>query len=168
MCLKRFLFLILGAAATIRVVVEVLSLFVIPPVSLPSLIFLILHTPHFRFPHYFARSHVYLSQINQFLTLTAPDTQTSHAVFIEQAFSEQMTESPSRAPKRLKMSEQEAPPKKHVIAADGDVHLIVGTGEDCVDLLVSSKNLSLRSPVFAGMLKLHFREGRELSSLGSV
>ena len=63
---------------------------------------------------------------------------------------------------------QEVPPKKHVIAADGDVHLIVGTGEDCVDLLVSSKNLTLSSPVFAGMLKPHFQEGGELSTLGSV
>jgi len=45
---------------------------------------------------------------------------------------------------------------------DGDVLLLVGTGEKSYELLVSSKVLSLASPVFRAMFTGHFQEAHDL------
>lgn len=50
------------------------------------------------------------------------------------------------------------------IDPNGDVYLVVGFSEPMTHLLVSSKALSLSSPVFAALFSPHFKEGSSLSS----
>jgi len=49
------------------------------------------------------------------------------------------------------------------IGPASDIKLLVGTGDAIISLLVSSKVLTLISPIFSAMLGPSFREGKELS-----
>lgn len=49
-----------------------------------------------------------------------------------------------------------------IIDPEGDIVLIVGQDDNATDLRVSSKALSLASPVFGALFKPKFREGVEM------
>jgi hypothetical protein len=50
-----------------------------------------------------------------------------------------------------------------VVDPDGDLLLFVGTDQK-LNMLVSSKTLSLASPVFKAMFSQKFKEGKELAT----
>ena len=65
------------------------------------------------------------------------------------------------------MSEYQSP-NRHVVGEDGDVVLVVGAEDSAIEILVSSKAISLASTVFAAMLKPQFSEGAALASTGQA